>query len=255
MACSYVIACLPRTGSYLLCEGLAATGVAGRPTEAFCREYRAEFCRRWRLPPETGFADFLATAVRQSTTANGVFGLKIHWGQIEGIAADSGLPGTEAEIFRRLFPTGTYNNLSRRDRRAQAISYYRALVSREWWRIAGVGNPQVTGVPPAYDAVRIRRLERHLESAERSWRRFFAAHELAPLVVEYETLCRSYRAEIARVLAHLGLDPGHAASIPEPRLQRQADAVTELWRGWLDEEDGQELCPDRAAACADGPAA
>ena len=37
-------------------------------------------------------------------------------------------------VLEFLFPSARYINIVRRDRRAQAISYYRALLSNEWVR-------------------------------------------------------------------------------------------------------------------------
>jgi LPS sulfotransferase NodH len=155
-ASSYIIASSPRTGSYLLCEGLAATGLAGCPTEPFCTEYRAEFCRRWKLPLQVQFDDFLQAAIQNGTTANGVFGVKIHFNELCSLARGSGHEVTYTNALRHIFATSKYIHLSRRDRRAQAISYYRALVTRIWWRIEGVENHQATDQEPDFDSPKIR---------------------------------------------------------------------------------------------------
>src|SRR5271154_4922393 len=76
---SYIIASTMRTGSYLLCEGLEATQRAGHPREVFCPERRGMYEGEWHLPKGIAFADFLRRAIDQGTTANGVFGTKIHY--------------------------------------------------------------------------------------------------------------------------------------------------------------------------------
>ena len=48
---SYIVASAPRTGSYLLCEGLETTGVAGRPTEVFSPHFQEVWRNRWELGP------------------------------------------------------------------------------------------------------------------------------------------------------------------------------------------------------------
>jgi len=252
----YVIASSPRTGSYLLCEGLAATGVAGRPTEPFCAEFRGDFCRRWRLPPSAGFADYFRAVEREGSTSNGVFGVKIHWPQIAGLARASGVdPRSPPRVLDHLFPGARFIHLVRRDRRAQAISMFRAAKTNEWWRITGVHNDQITAACPAFDSRAIRRLEDDLERQEESWSRYFRARGLEPLTIEYEQLARRYREEIARALAFLGLDEERAAAIPSPRLERQADATTREWRRRLDAEDAGRAAPLPSTFEAAPPAA
>src|SRR5215207_3314728 len=103
---SLLVCATPRSGSTLLCESLAATGVAGCPREDF--EALAH-SRRRRAPEEyfTGVDDpevgailaqrpdpeppaavpepyeaFLQDAVARGTTANGVFATKLMWGYL-----------------------------------------------------------------------------------------------------------------------------------------------------------------------------
>jgi len=244
IALSYIITSSPRTGSYLLCEGLQATGIAGLPTEPFCSQYREEFCRVWRLPPNPAFPDFLRTVKQQCTTSNGVFGVKVHWIQLQTLIRESGFPGRCDGVLEHLFPGAKYIHLKRRDRRAQAISYFRALATNEWWRIEGVRNHQITGTSPAFDSTAIRFLASELESQQLAWRRLFASNKLQPLIIEYEDLAENYRVEIGRALSYLGLSPTAAETIPPPRLLPQADETTDLWRDWLDAEDcGKEMTP------------
>ena len=50
---SYLVCASPRSGTELLCRGLAATGVAGRPQEYFLAEDPAKLpdWRFWRRGP------------------------------------------------------------------------------------------------------------------------------------------------------------------------------------------------------------
>src|SRR4051794_16615313 len=94
---SYLVCATERSGSTLLCELLAGTGVAGRPEEFFedlgatgrprqPREY-FEDCGDHEilalLPPLRGplplppFEQRLAAALERGTTPNGVFGSKL----------------------------------------------------------------------------------------------------------------------------------------------------------------------------------
>jgi LPS sulfotransferase NodH len=233
----YIVAASPRTGSTLLCEGLSTTGVAGRPIEPFVGDQREAFCRQWNLPSDIAFTDFLRAVVRNGTTANGMFGVKIHWSQMIRLATDLIAAGQEVSHFRDILLQARYIQIRRRDRRAQAISLFRALATKRFWQVEGVVNHTATGAEPEFDASEIRRLEFMIELETRSWAHFFAEHNIAPLIIEYESLHGQYREQIGRALAHLGLDPTAAASLPAPRLQRQSDEKSRLWARWLNEED------------------
>ncbi len=47
---SYLICAIPRTGSYLLCDMLKATGVAGNPNEYFSDNYQRHWAAQWGTP-------------------------------------------------------------------------------------------------------------------------------------------------------------------------------------------------------------
>jgi len=229
----YVIASTPRTGSYLLCESLAATGLAGQPTEPFSRDFRGAFCRMWGLGSGVAFDEYFSAVLRNGAM-NGVFGVKIHWRQIDWLMQQSGMRGGVGDILERLFPRAKYIQLIRRDRRGQAISLYRASASNQWWRIPGVRNDQVTGPDPEFNAQSIRRLEAELDVEQTAWVQHFRHSGIVPIVVEYETLVMHRRDEVARILTFIGQSPAAAAKIPEPRLTRQADLKTDIWRRMLE---------------------
>ena len=75
---SYMICSLPRSGSSLLCEALANTLHAGMPAEYFNPGIIARMERRWNVG---SFDDYLRKLLARKTSPNGVFGLKVHWGQ------------------------------------------------------------------------------------------------------------------------------------------------------------------------------
>src|SRR3954471_2058841 len=99
---SYLVCATPRSGSTLLCELLAATGVAGRPQEYFedlCATGMPRQPREYfdgldapevlgllapSLPgtprPQGAFAGRLAEVLDAGTTPNGVFAAKLMWG-------------------------------------------------------------------------------------------------------------------------------------------------------------------------------
>ena len=231
---TYIIASTMRTGSYLLCEGLEATGIAGRPREIFCPERREEYTGRWNLPAGVTFEEFTRAAIDDGTTPNGVFGTKIHRHHVGPLARARGSTGESSHVLRDLFPNAKYLHLRRRDRRAQAISWSRAQQTNEWWRIAGVEDREVRPEPPQFHAPGLRRMELELERQQGEWDDFFCDAWIESLTLDYEALAADYRGEIARALAFLGEDPTVAHSLPKPRMLLQADALTEEWRRRMD---------------------
>jgi trehalose 2-sulfotransferase len=74
----YLLCCIERTGSNLLAEALAGTGIAGQPVEYFNPAGQQRPWMRGILGDSTlvdGFSKILAAG----TTPNGVFGVKVHW--------------------------------------------------------------------------------------------------------------------------------------------------------------------------------
>lgn len=222
---TYVIATSPRTGSTLLCEALTATKVLGNPTERFDPGANQSFLLNVGTYSETPFEEYFAAVLRRGTTKNGVFGVKVHWSQVEFLAQQSG--AGFPEVFDRLFPGAKYINLTRRDRRGQAISFYRLEQGNRRTKLGGL----------EFDAKEIRRLEGDLYRQQLGWAEYFRARGIEPLTIEYESLVRYRRHEVARVLAFLGEDPAIAEGIPEPQLVQQADETTIAWRRLLDAED------------------
>src|SRR5206468_3361533 len=102
---SYAICTNPRSGSWLLAEGLQSTRIAGRPREWFHPDSEGERSGKWGLahPKQAGYADYMNRVIQEATTRNGVFGVKLHWyqmdllrGKVASIAGLSAVPLHEA---------------------------------------------------------------------------------------------------------------------------------------------------------------
>ena len=86
-------------------------------------------------PEGVSFDEFLRVGIEKGTTANGVFGTKIHAHHVEPLAKQMGIRHDPWQVLRRLFPDAKYVQLRRKNRRAQAISWYRAEITNQWWLI------------------------------------------------------------------------------------------------------------------------
>jgi LPS sulfotransferase NodH len=256
---TYVIASTPRSGSSLLAAGLVATGVAGRPEEYFTPDHIGSYKQDLKLPMDCSWAEYLAKVMAFAASENGVRGLKIHWRHVVSLARTLGFRGDPGDVLEVLFPAAVFVNIVRADRRAQAISLFRAETTDEWFRSSGsaarvrplglyLARPapdraavDLTGVPPTYE--QIIGIERNLDAEQAAWTNYFTTRRPKVLTVRYEELDANYCGEIARVLQFLGADPAPAAGLPKPPLQRQSDHINEYWRRLIDHEHRHKSTP------------
>jgi trehalose 2-sulfotransferase len=256
---TYVVASTPRSGSSLLAGGLVATGVAGRPEEFFTPDHLAAYKRDLQLPEDCSWPEYLAKVMAFAATDNGVRGVKIHWRHVISLARALGFGGDPGAVLDALFPAAVFVNIVRADRRAQAISLFRAETTGEWFRSAGsserarpwglyltrptsaLAAAALTGMAPTYE--QITEIERSLDAEQAAWTGYLSSRRAHALTVSYEALDADYRGEIARVLEFLGVDPAHAARLPPPPLKRQSDHINERWRRLIDREHRHRLTP------------
>jgi trehalose 2-sulfotransferase len=247
---SYFVCATPRSGSTLLCKSLAATGVAGRPTEYFERLRHSGLPREPReyfegtaepgvldlLPPsrigDPAAADLdreLPRYLQEGTTPNGVFGAKLMWGYFADLLARLGATpgGAAVEALSARFGPLSWVQVTRADKVAQAVSLWRAIQTRAW---SAADPPEAH---PVYDARGIRHLRDQLLEQDAAWSAWFAAKGIRPHVVEYERFAADHTATLRGVLAHLGLE---VERIPDPPTHRQGDERSDRWVARFNEE-------------------
>ena len=256
---TYVIASTPRSGSSLLAAGLVATGVVGRPEEYFTPDHIGSYKEDLRLPIDCSWAEYLEKVMAFAATENGVRGVKIHWRHVVELARALGCRDDPGDVLEMLFPAAVFVNIVRADRRAQAISLFRAETTGEWFRSSGssrrarpwglyLARPtpgqaeaDLTGVAPTYE--QIVGMERSIDAEQAAWTNYFTTRRREFLTVRYEDLDSNYHGEIARVLQFLGEDPARAVGLPKPPLERQSDHINEHWRRLIDQEHGHKSTP------------
>jgi LPS sulfotransferase NodH len=225
-----VIATVPRSGSWLLAEALYNAGVAGHPHEYFRPDFREVWSHEWDLPPRASIDDYITAAQRQTRTENGVFSVKVHWYQLVWLygALEPGVPFTPlraAELLQARFSPLQYVFLWRRDTARQAISYYRASRTQKWF---AKGSNADGFDPSSADLQQIRWFEDAVIEHRENWRRYFAASNIQPAEVQYESLATSYEKTVATLLSQLGIDSRCRVELQAKRtLRRQADDRTD----------------------------
>lgn len=241
---SYVIAATPRTGSHLLSNALTSSGIAGAPREWLPRwtpdNAPVTALERMRLvtqpPRETEYdpaadAEFIRQFIANGTTANGVFGTVMHWLVLQdAVRRFQVFLGTaESEPHRVLslgFPNLSYVWLRRRDKVAQAVSWYKAVQTGVY-----VGRGKAGAVDPdsmRFDYGKIRHLLSAANSFENAWSSFFSSNGIKPLVLYYEDLAAHYVSTIRSTLDFLQLDSA-SVEIAQPKHEKYADAQSLAW--------------------------
>jgi LPS sulfotransferase NodH len=260
---SYLVCATPRSGSTLLCHELDQTGLAGHPQEYFEALRRSGVPRRpheyfdparhpniverlafremlegapkpnplWR--PDT-YDQYLAWALREGTTPNGVFGAKLMWGYLgdfaELLRGIDGMAGRPlGELLARAFPGLRYVQITRRDKVRQAVSLWKAVQTQAWQREAGADAGAGRMPDPVFSFRAINYLMRQLTAHDASWDAFFLGLGYEPLKITYEELAESTDAVVRSVLDHLGIVAPSDLQTGAPRLSVQADEISEQW--------------------------
>jgi LPS sulfotransferase NodH len=212
----YLVATSPRSGSWLLCRGLRDLAL-GCPEEYLAAAAPGHYLPQWGLPPDTLYLDYLVEALHRATSPDGVLGVKAHWYQMRYcLDRFGGIPWEKAR----------YVHLRREDTLRQAISWWRALSSGQWWRVHGTAAATLDPLAiPEEELLRIVKLHGVLNEYEQAWNLFFADQAITPLVVAYERMVANYAETLRAVASFLGIT---AASVPSPRTVRQADTATDV---------------------------
>ncbi len=237
---AYIICGTPRSGSTLVCEMLARSGVAGRPHSYFREPDIAYWAEQWGVSLGGGIetAEFdrayLAAMREAGSAGTGIFGLRVMWSSLADarlrLERATGAAGHVAGQLQRAFGPLLYIHLSRGDKLGQAVSLVRAEQTGLWHLNAdgtvlegGTVRPE-----PVYDGARIRDVLDELESDDRAWARFFGEQGITPLRLTYEGVSAAPQRALGEILGRLELDPALAETMAVPTA-RMADAVSREW--------------------------
>jgi LPS sulfotransferase NodH len=179
---SYLVCATPRSGSTLVCQALAETGVAGRPEEYFEalrhsgrprrpeeyflgvedqsirdhlgeRSIGGEPTPRSPLWSRTAYDRYLDWTFEAGTTPNGVFGAKLMWGYfgdfvslLRNVPAYRDLP--LADLLPAVFPDVTFVRVIRANKLRQAVSLWKAVQTATWREDQSGGGGSIEGDPP-----------------------------------------------------------------------------------------------------------
>lgn len=247
---AYVLCSNPRSGTTLLCNMLAQTGVAGRPDSFFGAQHLADWCTDWGItetvdPDDAHFTEkYFAAMRREGQGGTALFGLRLMGPDLGSACAWLGRrhPGLrdDAARFAAAFGVVRFIYLSRADKLAESVSYLRAEQSGLWH--SRPDGSALEELPPAgspgYDAAALTRRITELQALDAAWPVWFDANGIAPLRLSYESLSEDPQKTLAQVLAFIGLAPGIAADIA-PGTRKLADATSAAWIARYRAETGQ----------------
>ncbi len=225
---SYTIWFTQRTGSTLLCKALEATHIAGVPGEWLYRELDEQ---QLENPAELQRALW-----ERGSTANGVFGLKHSFHEphfttwIERFRLVPGCPASEVnrvQIWEHALPNHRHIFMTRRNKVRLAVSWWKAIQSQQWHRLAGTA-PRDVDLSEAYSFDAIHHLYCECSMREAGIQEFFAEGNIVPLTIVYEDFIQEYEKTVREVLELLGLD-GKGLEISPPSLARTANEISEEW--------------------------
>ena len=102
---SYSICSTPRCGGGLLGALLRSSGVAGRPEEYVWRGDMPQWREHWEARTDE---EYLAAALRNGSTDNGVFGARVMWAYLGDVvafvASATGRTGPAHDVLASAFP-------------------------------------------------------------------------------------------------------------------------------------------------------
>lgn len=172
----YLIWHSPRTGSNLLCNMLHQTGVAGIKDYLNCGF------------PLGSIGETTAETVQEKlqeyelsqTTDNGVFGCKLSWEGLRGLAQQAGLP----PVMAWLNTIDYHIYLYRTDTIAQAVSLY---IAKERAYFSTTKTEGILPNPP-YDYDQIAMHRRKVEMSRMEMETYFDDYKIHPLRICFETM-------------------------------------------------------------------
>src|SRR6266540_22252 len=229
---SYIICAVQRSGSFLLCEALKNTGLAGFPEEYFLPGQGWEDGEWARQNGVITRSDYLRLVLDKGTSPNGVFGTKVMWNYFHTMLTSfQELPEYKdlsgPQLMASLFPNVHYIWIVRRDKLRQAVSWAKAGQTDVYaWHTGETLTPKRE---PMFDFEFINQLYNLILDGEAGWQNFFKASEVQPIKVEYEELVEAYEPTALRVLDYLHVSYPKNLVFGERRLQKQADVLNEVW--------------------------
>jgi LPS sulfotransferase NodH len=133
-----------------------------------------------------------------------------------------------ADGLKMLFPRLQLVYLDRRDVIAQAVSLFRAEITNHWARRPGEKVTQAEALDDKFDLRRIKHIVDNLVSEKTQWELYFAAQELTPARLFYESFVHDIGHALRFFTQHTGLDLKPEIA-PDAGYEKLADRLSDEW--------------------------
>lgn len=235
---AYILCTSPRSGSTLLINMLATTGVAGDPGSFFHRDTAEGWAEALGIAPSADRQALLkaifAAVLPKGRGQSDVFGMRLQAHSLDrflgALAELHPEQATDKHRIERVFGPTAFIYLHRDSALERAVSYLRARQSGVWHMAADgtVLERKAAEVLPGYDAHAIATQIEAFEAYDAAWEDWFSANAITPHRVDYDALNTDPRSVLADVLTALALDPKHAQDV-SPGTRKLADATSQDW--------------------------
>jgi LPS sulfotransferase NodH len=169
---------------------------------------------------EQSLPAYVLKLVTLRTSPNGVFGFKLHYGDLVDFQSAGGF---RLPIFDRL----RVILLERKDRLAQAISLHIASQTNEWISLPGFRMEKIAA--PRYDRVAIANIVVWLERQHREWDIFLENGRHPVLRVAYEDLLDDSSQFLQGIAAFLDV-PAKQLDFAPVEIRKQGDSRNHEWK-------------------------
>jgi LPS sulfotransferase NodH len=208
----YAICTEPRSGSILLCQLLASTGLLGNPTEYFDEVVvKRRGVTDYPSDPEAQ----LVMIPRLGATPNGVYGLKVFSRHFDA---------TRHTRWPERLPRLSFIHLTRVDVVGQAISHVRAMQTQQWT------SRREARVEPVYNFELINAELLRLINSQARWAYYLGRNGLPVLHVVYEQLMRHPQETVDAIAGLVGLTDPAPVDLARVTVTMQRDELTADWR-------------------------
>jgi len=224
---NYLICATPRSGSSLLCNLMANTGIVGKNNS---ERISTDLIKStdWN---KVDLKEFFKKIFGSTSTPNGVSGFKIQGHQIKNLVKELNKTHRYRKVsvnnIIKFFPKNLkYIWLSRKDKVRQAIS-----LSKVWKSGILFINKKKKRRPPidiAFDSGSIMGAVEKIREEEVIWRNFFEKNKIEPLKLEYEEVTRDFRGTLIKILNYFEV-PVPKSLIVKTYLLKQSDELSEKW--------------------------
>lgn len=215
---NYFICFVARSGSWLLCDLLRASGNMGVPAEYLGKSVYGirQLADRFGLVnnDRVQLNEYLDTLKKYRTTPNGVFGLKIEPRDMKGFI--------EGGNLSKHFPDTKFIFLYRRDLLAQGVSYEIARQTRHW-------QDSRDRLEPKFDAAQVRNAIDSMAGDTTWWEVFFSLRNIEPYRLDYETLIANPQGVCSEICKFIGVETDHEFAVEGSNFVKQSNSINDDW--------------------------